>query len=157
MKFESSGLTLLEVVIALAIISLMGAAVIALTVQSQSLANSAVLKNQATKHAEEQLEQFREYRDYCGWDALIAGKYSGVNLATTTCTPTDLVKSTINQALPCGRANSATLSPTLYSVCIETKDPDPGTPQLKQIISNIYYLDHSQAREVNISLFLADL
>lgn len=66
-KNAASGLTLIETVIATAILFLIGASLISLGLQALSAANSAKLKNQAVLYAKQKVEDLRYQRDNQGW------------------------------------------------------------------------------------------
>lgn len=69
---NDAGLSLVETVIALLILTFVSTAVVLLTVQILSLTNSAKMKNQATTYAEQVLEQVRDFEVTYGWGGLAA-------------------------------------------------------------------------------------
>lgn len=66
----NKGINLVETMVALMILSIIGGAVILLTLQVLSLNNSARLRSRATFYAEGSLEQARGYTQTNGWQAL---------------------------------------------------------------------------------------
>lgn len=66
------GFTLVEVLVAIAVASILGAAIITLVLQSQAGNTSASLRNQGTNSTEEVMEKLVAFRNYCGWDRFTA-------------------------------------------------------------------------------------
>lgn len=60
---KTFGFTLIEVIVAMALSAILGIALIAMVLQAQAIANSARLRNQATKYAEQLIEQTRAFRN----------------------------------------------------------------------------------------------
>lgn len=71
------GQSLIEVLIAFAVITLVGMALITATLATQRTSISARSKSQATELAQQYLEQVRVIRDINGYDAFITGKTNG--------------------------------------------------------------------------------
>lgn len=65
-KFLRSGISLVEVVVALFVLGIIGGALVAISLQITSAANSARLKNEAVAYAQEAIEQARNVKDQ-GW------------------------------------------------------------------------------------------
>lgn len=72
------GLSLVETVIALLILTFVSTAILLLTIQILSLTNLAKQKNKATTYAEQILEQVRDYEVTSGFGSLKMGCYTDV-------------------------------------------------------------------------------
>lgn len=80
LKRNTSGITLIETMVAVFILSLTGTLIVALTLQVVTITNSAKLRNQAVTFAERGLEASRSYYQTSGWLAM-----SSLGSASGTC------------------------------------------------------------------------
>lgn len=67
---SKKGITLIETVIAMAILTLIGGALAAIMLQASSANNAAKMRTQATELAQQNLENVRSYRSTYQWSGL---------------------------------------------------------------------------------------
>lgn len=81
------GTSIVEALVALAILAITGSAIVLLLVQISSVNNSAKIKNQATSYVDQAMEQVRGFNQNSGWVNLAARGgfcYTDGSLTTTT-------------------------------------------------------------------------
>ena len=148
-KHLNSGFTLIEVIIAVAISAMMGAAAISLVLQAQSINTSAALKGKAVRYSEEILEAIRGFRDNCHWDELPSPSgtlYSSVDISG--CSMTVIA----GASEPC-TSLKATSFATNFKRCILISDPSMANTI--KVTSYVFYTDKGVDSQVGSSMYLS--
>ena len=145
---RANGFTLVEVLVALAIASIMGIAVIGIVFRAQATTTTAENSNQAGAMAEEALEQVVAFRNKCddGWDLLpVPSAYD--QIAPDTCT---LVPRT-DGATVCP---ASMLNPTDKVKCTDIQNDPNGDPRLKLVTVYVYYPDRGKSQVIKANRLL---
>lgn len=128
-------MSIVEAMVALAILAITGSAIVLLLAQISSLNNSAKIKSQATSYAEQAMELVRGFDQNKGWGNLaLKGNSSGICYkdgtlaATTTCIST------------CGGGGSAILSPIYPASYTRSVKIITNSPQVN-VFATVCWLD----------------
>ena len=156
---KTFGFTLIEVIVAMALAAILGIALIAMVLQAQSIANSARLRNQATKYAEGLLETMRIYRAGVPWSTMASLPNSSFGYGTVTPTTISLLSPNSDCAttsnLIVGTNAVAVSGNSNFSQCLKITSVGPSGSI--QVIANIYFSDRGLTKLVNSSTILSNL
>lgn len=147
---RNSGFSLVETLVAVAILGVMGTAVITITLQILAANNTARLKNQGISYAEEALEQARNYYQANGYSGLTL--LSGTNFRdgnftslATSCSPST-----------CAASNSPTgnlISGTQFYRCVIIQFPVANQAKVQSITN---WLDRGRCQQTEIDTYFAN-
>lgn len=142
---RNAGLSLIETVVALLVLSVMGIAIVGLTVQINAATTSSALRNQASSYAEQALEQARGYYQVNRFQSTFA------KVCSTGCYADGLLSS-------CGGASSCVSSCTTGSVISGT--PFRRSIQVTQVssaqirvTSKVSWTDRSQCQTITLDTY----
>lgn len=109
-RFLEAGISMIEAVVAIAILAVVSSAIILVTLSILSLAFSSRLKNQAVTYSQQLLEQTRDFYQSSGWAAL----YGKARNNQTVCYVDAVSWSSPNQGVSCDTLCQQSASSNLW-------------------------------------------
>ena len=142
-KYKLRGQSMIEVVIGLGVVVLLAISLVTTSLITQRTSRSARNNSQATKLAQETLEQIRIYRDHKGFNALSEGSCYILNA-----TDADPLNWSLNSAAPpCPVGEAITLNSTLFNRYLII-EPDNSNANKKIITVSITWEDSAGKQNV---------
>lgn len=163
LKIKKNGFSILEVVVAVALMAVMGVAILAISFQASASANSAKLSAQATKYAEEGLELARMVKNQNSWGEF----YSRLTLSDTNrqrcyenLVPVDLeniggITDDVAVNVNCPNPVIIDGSQMTRAVGLRRMPSSFSTVQVIQVTSYVLYADRGRNYVVTDSTFLS--
>ncbi|MDO8487108.1 MAG: type II secretion system protein [Candidatus Curtissbacteria bacterium] len=154
MKANHKGQSLIEVVVALAIVIMLAISLVATTLLVQKASKNARNSTQATKLVQQNIEQVRIFRDRNpgGFDALPSSGCYRINTAGADPASWSLVSLASCSSIPPAGAEALSLNNTTFSRWLAFAAP---TNTQKTLIVTVSWADSSGPQQVSNSTFLS--